>query len=62
MSVSYLVTLEVEGGRRLTYRVKATGLPAAAQRAREQLARALPTAAYTAIVVEAKPEPEPDPG
>ncbi len=62
MSTSYEVTLELEGGRRLNYVVKATGGPAAAHRARLELARTMPHAAYTAIVVGVRPAPEPDPG
>ena len=62
MSMPYQVTLELEGGRRFVYVVKATGAPAATLRARGQLARDVPREAYTAIVVDVKPAPELDPG
>jgi hypothetical protein len=58
----YQVTLELDGGRRLVYVVKATGGTSAAHRARGELARQYPRDAYTAIVVDVKPAPEPDPG
>jgi len=62
MSMAYQVTLELDGGRRLVYVVKATGSTSAAHRARGELARQHPRKAYTAIVVAVQPAPEPDPG
>ncbi len=62
MSIPYQVTLELEGGRRMVYVVKATGAPSATLRARWKLMHDAPAQAYTAIVVDVKPAPEPDPG
>jgi len=61
VSMAYEVTLELEGGRRLVYVVRATGAPSATLRARGLLTREAPREAYTAIVVAVKPAPAEEP-